>query len=94
MITTSDTAEEKLKEMIFHKLSDVGVGFRIREDTDQSNISIKLDFKHVDDHVIDLNGMSVFIDPDCAAGLGTCEFDYIEELGGFYLKTPNRISQL
>ena len=48
MITTSETAEDKLKEMIFHKL----------------------DFKHVDDYIIDLNGISVFIDPDYAARLG------------------------
>ena len=91
MISASDRAEEKLKEVIFNRLSDVGLGFRVREDADQSKgktFSIKLDHRRADDQVMELNGICVFLDPACAAGLKDCELDYQEELAGFCLKRP------
>ena len=95
MISASETAEEKLKEVIFHRLSDVGLGFRVREDADQSSgktFSIKLDYKQDNDQVMELNGLCLFLDPACAAGLKDYELDYQEEPAGFCLKRPSDIA--
>ena len=94
MISASERAEEKLKEVMFHRLSDVGLGFRVREDADKSRgktFSIKLDRRQDNDHVMELNGICLFLDPACAAGLKDYELDYQEEPAGFCLKRPSGI---
>ena len=94
MIFASESAAEKLKEVICNRLSNVGLGFRVQEDTDQSSgktFSIKLDYKQDNDHVMELNGLCLFLDPACAAGLKDYELDYQEELAGFCLKRPSGI---
>ena len=86
MISASERAEEKLKEVIFHRLSDVGLGFRVRQDTDKSRgkiFSIKLDHKRDNDQVMELHGVCLFLDPACAAGLKDYELDYQGGESGF-----------
>jgi Fe-S cluster assembly iron-binding protein IscA len=82
MITTSERAAQKLKETLIHKWFDIGFGFRVMKDTNDSGAitcSIKLDNKHAGDQVIESHGIKVFLDPISAAQLRDWELDYRDE---------------
>jgi iron-sulfur cluster assembly protein len=89
MMTASERAAQKLKETLIRKWFDIGFGFRVMKDTNDSGAttcSIKLDNKRADDQVIESHGIKVFLDPISAAQLQDWELDYRDEPGqGFLL---------
>lgn len=90
MITASDNAIKKLKEGLIQRCSDVGLGYRVVKNSDESGhavFSMKLDKERPGDEVVASQGISIFLDPASAALVKDCELDYLDEpTDGFYLK--------
>lgn len=88
-MTASERAAQELKETLMRKWFDMGLGFRLIKDTNDTGAgicSIKLDNKQADDEVIESHGIKVFLDPISAAQLNDYELDYLDGPGqGFIL---------
>lgn len=91
MVTANNKAAKQLREQLINKCFEVGIGFRMLVNTDESGkatFSIKLDTQHRGDEVIESNGVKVFLDPASAAQISGYQLDYQDEPdGGFFLKT-------
>ncbi len=64
---TSEKAAEKLKDELVTRISNVGLGFRVYQDTDGvdgSKLALKLDKKNSDDETIESQGVHLFLDSE------------------------------
>lgn len=90
MITVSDKATEKLKEVLLQKFLNADLGYRVACSTSESNhatFSIKLDKERRGDVVVVSHGIRIFMDPADASSLKGYELDYLDESTcGFCLK--------
>jgi Fe-S cluster assembly iron-binding protein IscA len=95
MLTTSYIAAEKLKEQLVSKLREVGIGFRVNINADESGkliFSIKLDRQRKGDKVIESDGIKIFLDPTSAPQVEGYKLDYQDEpRGGFFLSTVQEV---
>ena len=91
MLTTSDRAAEKLREELVNKCLEAGIGFRMKVSTDESGratFSIKLDWQHQGDKVVESDGIKVFLDTTSLAQVEDYQLDYQDTPeGGFFLNT-------
>ena len=96
MLTTSGMAAKKLKEQLIYKLRDVGIGFRVNINTDESGklvFSIKLDMQRKGDKVIESDGINIFLDRTSALKVEGYKLDYQDEPGGgFFLSTMQEVT--
>lgn len=90
MLTASNKAIEKLQQKLVAACFEMGIGFKIFVQTDESgkaNFNIKLAKQPRGDEVINLDSIKVFLDTASAAKLGNYELDYLDEPdGGFLLR--------
>jgi len=93
-MTTTERAAKKLRDILTQKCSDIGLGFRVKNSTDESGhavFSIEVDKECPGDVVIKSNGVKVLLDKESAAVLGEYELDYLGEPdGGFSLKVQKK----
>lgn len=89
-LIASDKAAEKLKEDLVKRCLNIGLGYRVINNTAESGnatFSMELDKEHPGDEVVVLNGIRIFLDPANAALLKDYELDYLDEpSGGFRLE--------
>ena len=92
---TSEKAVEKLKEELVTRISNVGLGFRVYQESDGvggSRLALKLDKKSPCDETIESHGVRLFLDPLKFAQLKELELDYIDgPTGGFVLKDSQKL---
>lgn len=90
MITATEKAAQRLKDVLTRRFLDVGVGFRVLGNTGEAGhttFDIKLDNKHAGDEVIESYGVKFFLDERSAALLGDCQLDYVDGPdAGFIIK--------
>jgi Fe-S cluster assembly iron-binding protein IscA len=89
---TSEKAVEKLKEEMIRRLGNVGLGFRICQDSDEAGICrliLKLDTKKQNDETVDVQGIRLFLDPCNSAQLKNLVLDYNEDISGCFILREN-----
>jgi Fe-S cluster assembly iron-binding protein IscA len=90
MLTASNKAIEKLQQKLVTGCAEMGIGFKIFVQTDESgkeNFNIKIAKQPRGDEVLDLHSIKMFLDPTSAAKLENYELDYLDEPdGGFLLR--------
>lgn len=90
MLTASNKAIEKLQQKLVAACSEMGIGFKIFAQTDESgkeNFNIKIAKQPRGDEVLDLHSIKMFLDPASTAKLENYELDYLDEPdGGFLLR--------
>lgn len=94
MITTSDRAEEKLREQLIDKCIEAGIGFRMDVSTSESGettFSIRIDRQCQGDEVMESAGVKIFLDSASARRIKDCKLDYRDETGGFFLNTMHEV---
>jgi Fe-S cluster assembly iron-binding protein IscA len=86
----SEKAIEKLKEDLFNRFSNTGIGFRVLMDTKSTGVArlaLKLDQKKPGDETMEYQGICLYLDPASSSHLKDLELDYIDgPTGGFVLK--------
>ena len=91
MLTTSNMAAKKLKEQMILKLREVGIGFRVNINTDETGkllFNIRLDKQRKGDRVIESDGIKIFIERNSAPQVEDYRLDYQDEPEeGFFLNT-------
>jgi len=94
-LTVSDKAAEKLKEDLIQRCLNVGLGYRLINNTAEpgkDTFSMELDKEHPGDEVVVLNGIRVFLDPANAARLKDYELDYLDEPSGGFLLENKKVA--
>jgi|WetSurMetagenome_2_1015567.scaffolds.fasta_scaffold184169_2 Fe-S cluster assembly iron-binding protein IscA len=90
MLSTTEKAAERLKNVLLQRYLKVGMGFRLTRSNNEPGgtiFNIQLDSERENDEVFVSYGIKVIMDQDIAALVGESELDYIDEpVGGFSLK--------
>jgi len=85
MMGMTSRAAAMLKEKLLESCYDAGIGFRIfmvKNDRREKTLIIKPDRAKEGDKVLELDGVRIFIDPECAALASERELDYTDEPQG------------
>jgi len=74
MLSVTDTAVQRLQDILTRKFQDSGIGFRVFELND-TTVTIKLDRIQPDDQVVEAHSIKLFLDPIIMAKLSNYELD-------------------
>jgi iron-sulfur cluster assembly protein len=98
MISITDTAVTKVDSLLKEKNLDPNHGLRVFVSGGgcsgmQYGMALTNDVRE-DDHVLEINGVKVFVDPTSMGYLEGASIDYIDNLmgGGFQINNPNATS--
>jgi iron-sulfur cluster assembly protein len=97
MVTLTDSAAEKIREMLAERIGTEENSLRIYAKPGGCSgysYGMALDARHDDDHVFDIKGVQVVIDPMSLRLVEGSEIDYIDDLTGqgFQIHNPNAVS--
>jgi iron-sulfur cluster assembly protein len=97
MVTLTDVAAEKVREFMDGQSAGEGVGLRVGVrggGCSGFQYALALDEKHADDHVFDISGIRVLVDPASLRYVDGSTVDFTENFmgSGFEVSNPNVVA--
>jgi Fe-S cluster assembly iron-binding protein IscA len=93
MIELGFKALEKLKEKLLESCYDAGIGYRIlvtKKESGEISCVLKLGTKREGDHVIEFEGMRIFLDPLSAFYMRDSELQFLDMSNDSFILRDNR----